>query len=134
MARLFLMLFAQDFTRGDCRRNACSRIKDILVVLICQGCMFFCGLEKHPMPSPEVVEEALEKWILNLGCSRPIFILLNTIRFFFPLAFQRAYSNLFYCKNLRSYTLKRMRAVENNGSAFLHALDSLKHITQFLGL
>ena len=39
------------------------------------------------MPSPEVVEEALEKWILNLGCSRPIFILLNTIRFFFPLAF-----------------------------------------------
>ena len=56
------------------------------MVLICQGCVvstndgrpplsiFFCRLEKHYKPSPDVVGEALEKWIPSfkmsgLGCT-----------------------------------------------------------------
>ena len=80
--------------KGDCRRNECSRINEIPVALICQGCMvsitdgrpplsvFFCGLEKHTKPSPEVVVEALEKWIQNFkvsGLGSPIVIGLSTV-------------------------------------------------------
>ena len=80
--------------KGDCRRNECSRINEIPVALICQGCMvsisdgrlplsvFFCGLEKHTKPSPEVVVEALQKWIPNFkvsGLGSPIVIGLSTV-------------------------------------------------------
>ena len=80
--------------KGDCRRNECSRISEIPVALICQGCavnitdgrpplsVFFCGLEKHTKPSPEVVEEALEKWIPNFqasGLRSPIVVGLSTV-------------------------------------------------------
>ena len=64
------------------------------MALICQGCLvsttdgrpplsvFFCGLEKHTKPSPEAVEEALEKWLLNfkaLGLGSPIVVVLSTV-------------------------------------------------------
>ena len=63
-------------------------------MLICQGCavsvsdgrpplsVFFCGLEKHPKPSLEVVGEALEKWIPNFkvaGLGAPLVIGLSTV-------------------------------------------------------
>ena len=80
--------------KGDCKRSECSRIKEIPVMLICQGCavsvsdgrpplsVFFCGLEKHPKPSLEVVGEALEKWIPNFkvaGLGAPLVIGLSTV-------------------------------------------------------
>ena len=46
-------------------------------------------------------------------------------------SFPMPYFKLFYCKNLRRYSEKK---TENDGSAFLHFLDSIKHILRFLGL
>ena len=78
--------------KGDCKRLECSRIKEVPVALICQGCavadgrpplsVFFCGLEKHSKPSPELVGEALEKWVPNFsvsGLTSPIVIGLSTV-------------------------------------------------------
>ena len=80
--------------KGDCKRQECSRLKEVPVALICQACavnlmdgrpplsIFFCGLEKHCKPSPEVVGEALEKWIPNFkvsGLGAPLIIGLSTV-------------------------------------------------------
>ena len=80
--------------KGNCRWDECCRIDEIPVALICQGCavsitddrpplsVFFCGLEKHAKPSPEVVEEALEKWIPKFkasGLGSPIVVGLSTV-------------------------------------------------------
>ena len=54
-------------------------------------------------------------------------------RFVCPLAFQRLILNCSTAKT-REVTVKRIREVENDGSTFLHDLDSFKHITRFLGL
>ena len=80
--------------KGDCKRLECSRITEVPVVLICQGCVvstndgrpplsvFFCGLEKHTKPSTGIIGEALEKWIPNFstsGLGSPIVIGLSTV-------------------------------------------------------
>ena len=80
--------------KGDCKRLECSRITEVPVVLICQGCVvstkdgrpplsvFFCGLEKHTKPSTGVIGEALEKWIPNFSTSAlgsPIVVGLSTV-------------------------------------------------------
>ena len=44
--------------------------------------IFFCGLEKHCKPPPEVVGEALEKWVPNFkvsGLGAPLVIGLSTV-------------------------------------------------------
>ena len=62
-----------------------------------------------------------------------MFIILYIIRFVFPLAFQCRIRNCSTAKT-REDIAKRKRKVENGGSAFLHFLDSFKHISRFLGL
>ena len=67
------------------------------------------------------------------GCRRPIFKCFDTIRFVFPLAFQRRILNCSTAKT-REATAKRKWKVENDVSAFLLFLDSCKLISQFLEL
>ena len=67
------------------------------------------------------------------GYRRPIFLCFYIIRFVFPIAFQCPIRNCSTAKT-REDMAKRKRKVENDGSAFLHFLDSFKHISRFLGL
>ena len=67
------------------------------------------------------------------GCRRPIFKCLYIIRFVCPLAFQCRILNYFTAKT-REDMAKKKRKVENDCSAFLHFLDSFKHISRFLEL
>ena len=78
--------------KGDCKLGECSRLKDLPIALVCQGCVvnnppgkpplsvFLCGIEKHKKPEVEVIGEALEKWIPNFkvsGLSSPIVVGLS---------------------------------------------------------
>ena len=67
------------------------------------------------------------------GCRCPIFKCFYIIRFAFLLAFQRRIPN---CSTAKTHdaTTKTKHKVENDCSAFLHNLGSLKLILQFLGL
>jgi hypothetical protein len=80
--------------KGDCKKGECSRLKEIPVLLLCQGCLvagpngrpalniFLCAMDKHDKPSPELLGEALEKWVPNFkvtGLSSPIVIGLSTV-------------------------------------------------------
>ena len=65
------------------------------------------------------------------GCRRPIFKCFTIIRFIFALAFQCRIPNCSTAKT-REDRMKRIRKVKNDGAAFLHDLDSFKHITRFL--
>ena len=67
------------------------------------------------------------------GSRRPIFKYFYIIRFVFPLAFQRCILNCSTAKTSEDIA-KRKHEVENDGSAFLHFLDSFEHISRFLGL
>ena len=67
------------------------------------------------------------------GCSRLILISEMIIRFVCPLAFQCRIPNYSTAKT-REDMVKRKRKVKNYYSAFLHFLDSFKHILRFLGL
>ena len=62
------------------------------------------------------------------GFRRPILKCFDIIRFFFPLAFQRRIPSCSTAKT-REATAKRKRKIENDVSAFLHFLDSFKHIS-----
>ena len=66
------------------------------------------------------------------GCRRSILISESVIRFVFPLAFQRPIQNYSTAKTGEDMA-KTKRKVENDYSAFLHFLDSFKHILGFLG-
>ena len=68
-----------------------------------------------------------------LGCRCSILISEIIIRFVFPLAFQCHIPSYSTAKT-REDMAKRKRKVENDCSAFLHFLDSFKHISRFLGL
>ena len=67
------------------------------------------------------------------GCRLLILISEKIIRFVCPLAFQCRIPNYSTAKT-REDMAKRKRKVENDCSAFLHFLDSFKHISRFLGL
>ena len=67
------------------------------------------------------------------GSRSPIFKFFKIIRFVFPLAFQCRIRNCSTAKS-REDMAKRKRKVENDGSAFLHFMDSFKHISLYLGL
>ena len=67
------------------------------------------------------------------GCRRSILISEKIIRFVCPLAFQCHIQNCSTAKT-REDMAKRKRKVENDCLAFLHFLDSFKHISRFLGL
>ena len=62
-----------------------------------------------------------------------IFRNFSVIRFVFPLAFQCRIPNYSTAKTCEDIA-KRKRKVENDCSAFLHFLDSFKHIPRILGL
>ena len=68
---------------------------------------------------------------LGLQSSDLYFICI--IRFVFPLAFKRHNSNCSTAKTLED-TAKRKRKAENNSLVFLQDLDSVKHISRYLGL
>ena len=69
------------------------------------------------------------------GCRHLILISEMVIRFLFPLALQcRARIPNYSSAKTREDMAKRKRKVENDCLAFLHFLDSFKHISQFLGL
>ena len=81
-------------TKGDCKQGECSRISEIPIALLCQGCsvantqgkpplsVFFCGIEAHNKPSEKLIGEALEKWIPGFkvaGLGAPIVVGLSTV-------------------------------------------------------
>ena len=67
------------------------------------------------------------------GSRRSIFKHFYIIRFVFPLAFQHRIRKCSTAKT-RAATTKTKHKVENDGSAFLHFLGSLKLISRFLRL
>ena len=67
------------------------------------------------------------------GCRPSILISEVIIRFVCPLAFQCRIPNYSTAKT-REDMAKRKRKVANNCLAFLHFLDSFKHISRFLWL
>ena len=149
MSRLFFFFWIRanlfrDFS--SCRRPifTCFDIIRFVFPLAFQRRILNCSTAKTRAATTKTKHEVENRLFLifwvrcNLlrdfsGSRRPIFKCFDIIRFVFPLAFQRCIRNCSTAKT-RAATTKTKHKVENDGSAFLHFLGSLKLISRYIEL
>ena len=149
MARLFFILWIRsnifwDFAGCGCSIFKCYTIIRFVCPLAFQRRILNCSTAKTRAATTKTKHEVENRLFFifcvrcNLlrdfsGSRRPIFKYFYIIRFVFPLSFQRHNRNCSTTKT-RATTTKTKHEVENDGSAFLHFLGSLKLISRFLRL
>ena len=149
VARIFFIFWIRSDIFRDfsgCRRSIL--ISEIVIRFVCP-LAFQCRIPNHSTAKTRKdIAKRKRRTIFRLffifwirsnifrdfsGCRRSILISKIFIRFVCPLAFQCHIPNYSTAKT-REDMAKRKRKVKNDCLAFLHFLDSFKHILRFLGL